>query len=197
MIRGVLFDIGGVLEVTPSTRWQARWETELGLAPGTIDERLAGIYRAGTTGEVTVNEVVATVQRELTADRAEALLDDLWAEYLGEANVRLQRYFASLRPRYRTGILSNSWVGAREREHARYGYGDRCDVIVYSHEEGLVKPDPRFFALACARLGVSPAEVVFLDDVRGHVEAARALGMTAIHFVDTDEALGALRSLLD
>lgn len=196
MIRGVLFDIGGVLETTPSTRWQARWEAELGLAPGTIDERLADVYRAGTTGAVTEAEIVATVHRELT-DRAEALLGDLWAEYLGEADVRLQRYFAGLRPRYRTGILSNSWVGAREREHARYGYGDQCDVVVYSHEEGMVKPDPRFFELACERLGVAPPEVVFLDDVRGHVEAARALGMTAIHHVGTDESLAALRAVLD
>lgn len=196
MIRGVLFDIGGVLELTPSTRWQARWEAELGLAPGTVDERLADVYRAGTTGTVTEAEIVATVRRELT-DRAEALLDDLWDEYLGEANVRLQRYFASLRPRYRTGILSNSWVGAREREHARHGYADRCDVVVYSHEEGMVKPDPRFFELACTRLAVAPSEVVFLDDVRGHVEAARGLGMTAIHHVGTDESLTALRAVLD
>ena len=41
---------------------------------------------------------------------------DLWREYLGTANTELIEYARRLRPRYRTGILSNSFVGARERE---------------------------------------------------------------------------------
>jgi hypothetical protein len=36
----------------------------------------------------------------------------------------------------------NSFVGAREREQALYGFKDMCDVIVYSHEVGWLKPDP-------------------------------------------------------
>ena len=46
------------------------------------------------------------------------LMDELWVEYVGRLNEELAEYFASLRPRYRTGILSNSFVGAREREQA-------------------------------------------------------------------------------
>jgi putative hydrolase of the HAD superfamily len=42
------------------------------------------------------------------------------------------------------------------------------------------KPDPRFFSVGCARLGVEPGSVVFVDDVPGHVEAARALGMSGV-----------------
>jgi hypothetical protein len=38
--------------------------------------------------------------------------------YLGTANTELIEYARSLRPRFRTGILSNSFVGAREREQA-------------------------------------------------------------------------------
>ena len=36
MLRAVLFDIGGVLATTPTTRWQDRWEARLGLAPGSL-----------------------------------------------------------------------------------------------------------------------------------------------------------------
>ncbi|HEY1519004.1 MAG TPA: hypothetical protein VGF91_21415 [Solirubrobacteraceae bacterium] len=70
-------------------------------------------------------------------------MDDIWAEYLGTLNQHIADYFASLRPAYRTSILSNSLVGAREREQAAYGFEDMCDVVVYSHEIGLSKPDPR------------------------------------------------------
>jgi putative hydrolase of the HAD superfamily len=121
---------------------------------------------------------------------------DLWAEYLGTLNAELAAYFAGLRPRYKTAILSNSFVGAREKEQARYGFGDLCDLIVYSHEEGMQKPERRFYELACERLGVQPAEVVFLDDVEVCVAAARELGMHAILFRDTAQAIADLQACL-
>ena len=51
-------------------------------------------------------------------------------------------------------ILSNSFVGAREREQAAYGFEDLVDEIIYSHECGMSKPDPGIHALACERLRV-------------------------------------------
>jgi putative hydrolase of the HAD superfamily len=70
-----------------------------------------------------------------------------------------------------------------------------CDVIVYSHGEGMRKPDPRFYELACARLGVAPDRVLFVDDTEGHVDAARRLGMTGILFVDTEQAIEDIRAV--
>jgi beta-phosphoglucomutase-like phosphatase (HAD superfamily) len=71
-----------------------------------------------------------------------------------------------------TGILSNSFVGAREREQAVYGFEDLVDEIIYSHECGMAKPDPRIYALTCERFQVEPAQMAFLDDfeqcVDGH-----------------------------
>ena len=95
-----------------------------------------------------------------------AFMSDLWDEYLGTLNVELADYFAAIRPRYQTAIISNSFVGAREKEHERYSFGDMCDLIVYSHEVGIKKPDPRIFELACERLGIQPSEMIFLDDVQ-------------------------------
>lgn len=52
------------------------------------------------------------------------MFGDMWDEYLGTANTELTDYLAGLRPRYRTALLSNSFVGAREREEARYGFDE-------------------------------------------------------------------------
>jgi hypothetical protein len=60
---------------------------------------------------------------DLDQPRLAALMDTLWAEYLGTLNARLADYFSGLRPRYRTAILSNSFVGARERERQLTGRG--------------------------------------------------------------------------
>jgi len=197
-IRAVIFDIGGVLENTPRTGWVQKWETLLHLAPGELDVRLTDVFRSGSIGTISEAEVEKRVGAITGMDQMQidAFMADLWEEYLGTLNIELAGYFAGLRSRYRTGILSNSFVGAREKEQAHYGFGDECDLIIYSHEEGMQKPDPRFYALACARLGVQPEEVVFLDDVEGHVAAARAFGIHAILFTDTAQAIADIQAVL-
>jgi HAD superfamily hydrolase (TIGR01509 family) len=67
---------------------------------------------------------------------------------------------------------------------------------VYSHEVGLSKPDPRVYALTCERLGVSPQEVVFLDDTPRIVEGALAAGWQAVLFQDTGQAIAEVEAHL-
>jgi putative hydrolase of the HAD superfamily len=105
-------------------------------------------------------------------------------------------FFRSLRPRYQTALLSNSFVGARREEQQRYHFDEMCDLIIYTHEEGIAKPDPRIFELTCKRLGVQPAEMLFLDDSQKSVAAARALGIHAIHFRETEQAIADVQACL-
>lgn len=190
-IRAVVFDIGGVLEINPRTGWEETWEKRLHLKPGELNERLMDMWRAGSQGTISEADVERRVGELLGLNQAQvdALMADLWDEYLGSLNIELAAYFASLRPRYQTAILSNSFVGARQREEEHYHFAEMCDLIIYSHEEGIAKPDRRIFALTCERLGAQPAEVIFLDDVAGHVAAARELGIQAILFKETAQAI--------
>jgi 2-haloacid dehalogenase len=59
---------------------------------------------------------------------------------------------------------------------------DWFDGVVVSGEVGMVKPEPGIFELLCERYGLTPARTLFIDDVQGHVEAARALGFRALRF---------------
>ena len=61
---------------------------------------------------------------------------------------------------------------------------------------GVRKPDPRFYELACAALGVQPEESVFLDDLGVNLKPARLLGMHTIKVTDPDDALAALAEVL-
>jgi putative hydrolase of the HAD superfamily len=193
-VKAVIFDIGGVLEINPRTGWQERWAARLGLEPKELHRRLDPVWSRGDIGEVTLAEVEQQTARllHLTSADLRAFMDDLWQEYLGTLNEELARYFAGLRSRYRTAIISNSFVGAREREQAAYGFEDMCDVVVYSHEEGMKKPDPRIYEIACRKLQIEPAEAVFLDDMPINVEGAARMGMTAVRFIDNQQATAAL-----
>jgi epoxide hydrolase-like predicted phosphatase len=197
-VRAVVFDIGGVLEDTPPTGVVEKWEAALRLRPGELNERLGDVWLAGEVGAISEAEVTARVAMLLQADDAqvEAFMHDIWTEYLGTLNTELASYFGGLRPRYRTALLSNSFVGARERERERYGFGDITDLIVYSHEAGMAKPDPRIYRLTCDRLGVRPEQAVFLDDRPDFVEGALETGMRAILYEDNDQAFGDLEAAL-
>ncbi len=212
-IRAIVFDIGGVLEVTPGgvepttalPTMIARWDARLYTRPGELekrlrqlDERLKSMGKDGALGTCSEEEWVAELRfvTGMDAAQADAFMRDFWDVYLGALNVELATYFAGLRPRYRTAILSNSFAGAREKEQEQYGFGEMCDLIVYSHEEGMQKPEQRIYELTCERLGVRPEEVVFLDDAEVCVAGARALGMHAVLLRDTAQAIAEIDACL-
>jgi epoxide hydrolase-like predicted phosphatase len=197
-IRTVVFDIGGVLEITPDLGVDRRWEARLGLPAGGLGARMADVWRAGSIGTITLDDVHQAIRERLGLDERQvtAFMADVWQEYLGTANTELIEYARGLRPDYRTGILSNSFVGAREREQAAYGFEDLVDDIVYSHEAGMSKPDPRIYALTCARLEVQPDETVFLDDAGRCVAGARDAGLHAVHYRSNAQARTEIGRLL-
>jgi len=198
VIRAVVFDIGGVLEITPDLGVDRRWEARLGLPAGEIDERMADVWTGGALGTITLDDVHLALRDRLGLGEQQlaAFMADVWREYVGTANTELIEYARGLRPRYRTGILSNSFVGAREREQALYGFEDLVDEVVYSHESGMAKPDPGIYALVCERLGARPAETVFLDDVERCVAGARDVGIHAVHYRDNAQAIAEIEKLL-
>jgi epoxide hydrolase-like predicted phosphatase len=206
MIKAVVSDIGGVFELEPLGRDPtarfpeliADWEMRLHLPPGAFHARRKAMNRyfdaAGKDGELgTLSQVEWQAGLRqfigMTPAQLEGFVEDFWKIYLGDPNPELVAYFSALRPRYRTALLSNSFDGAREREQDRYHFAERVDCIIYSHEVGLAKPDPRIYALTSQRLGVQPQEIVFLDDAERNVAAAAAYGFHAIVYQNNAQAI--------
>ncbi|MFD5764469.1 HAD-IA family hydrolase [Streptomyces sp. NPDC127049] len=195
----VILDIGGVLEITPDTGWVRRWEKRLELPLGTVHERMHDVWQAGSLGNISEREVREQVAARLGLDapQVEAFMADLWSEYLGTPNEELIDYVRGLRGSCRLGILSNSFVGARERETTLYHFDELVEQIVYSHEIGIEKPDPRAFEAACDSLDVRPESCLFIDDAAANIEAARAAGMQAHLFEDNARTIARIAAHLD
>lgn len=70
---------------------------------------------------------------------------------------------------------------------------DRFHDIVVSGTEKIAKPDPAIYRLAEQRFGHAAQEMLFIDDNRDNVEAARACGWEAHHFADADTLARDLR----
>jgi putative hydrolase of the HAD superfamily len=78
----------------------------------------------------------------------------------------------------RLAVLSNAPLPLAEAVR-RAPWSAAADVLVFSAEVGLAKPDPRIYARADAEYGTEPHEVVFFDDRADNVAAARAHGWAA------------------
>ncbi len=154
-IRAVAFDIGGVLErVAPAGSWIGPWRSRLELSEAQFRSAVAGVdplrrIETGGLSETQYRQRYADALG-LSDQQVSEFMAGLWDWYCGSLDIQLARYAASLRPRYKTAILSNSADGARREEEARYRFADSFDPIIYSHEVGLAKPDPRI-SCCCAR----------------------------------------------
>jgi epoxide hydrolase-like predicted phosphatase len=201
-VRAVAFDVGGVLyRKAPVDPVTSRWARRLGMSEAEFGSAAASADPGGViaTGGLTETEIRHRYAAALglTQPQAGEFMADLWDFYCGELDNELVRYAGSLRPRYRTGLLSNSADGAPREEQARYGFEGLFDVIIYSHEVGLAKPDHRVYALLCERLDVTPDELVFLDDGPLNVDAACQLGIHGVLHRNTFESITAISALLD
>ena len=118
---------------------------------------------------------------EERAGRALPPLHEAWraAQRPIEPNLELAR---SLADSYKLSILSNADLTLRDRLEREMKIHHLFDDIVCSAEVGMAKPEPGIYTMAAQRLGVAPAECVFVDDLDKNVEAARGVGMQAVLF---------------
>jgi putative hydrolase of the HAD superfamily len=196
--KAILFDFGGVLVRTADQTLRRAWEQRLGLHAGQAEEIVfRGEHgRAAQLGQITAATHWRWIGERLRLDAATLAQfrcdffarDVLDRELLADVD-RLRR------AGYHLGLVSNAGDDARQRFREDYGINDHFDALTISAEEGVMKPDRRLYEIALARADVAPAQTVFVDDFFENVEAARAIGMYAIHFqhpIDARRELAAL-----
>jgi putative hydrolase of the HAD superfamily len=81
-----------------------------------------------------------------------------------------------------TAILSNMGDNVLENMMREFDWLSRFDVLVWSFQLRMAKPDPAIYHHVLSELGVAPEEALFIDDKLVNIQAARALGMQAIQF---------------
>ena len=91
--------------------------------------------------------------------------------------------------------LSNMEPSAFATRRTRFAFMDLFDGFVISGIEGVAKPDRRIFQILLRRYRLEPAATVFIDDSPANVEAARGLGLTAVHYTSAGQLRSQLRSL--
>jgi putative hydrolase of the HAD superfamily len=92
-------------------------------------------------------------------------------------------------------MLNNEARELNDFRIERFELGRYFDSFFSSCYEGLRKPDQKIFELALDVLQRDAEEVAFIDDRQGNCEAAEALGIHAIRYVDEAQCVQALEQL--
>jgi len=197
MIQAIIFDVGGVLLRTEDRAPRQQWESKLGLAPGgaealVFNSEMGQKAQRGKISEPQLWQWIGT-QLNLSADETAAFRTGFWAG--DEMDMALVAFIRQLKNRYQTAVISNYASNLRPELTHQFNIADAFDDIIISCEEGITKPDPEIFHRALARLGRTPEEAVFIDDFLHNVQAAQAVGMSAIHFQPNIDLPVALQQL--
>lgn len=198
-LRAVIFDFGGVLVRTQDPTPRRSLAQRLGVSLEALTHLVfeSESARLATLGQISTGQHWENVRLALglPPDRFAEAPSAFWS---GDALDRdLIAYLHSLRPRYRTALLSNAWDDLRTALRHEWAIEDAFDEVIISAEVGLAKPDPRIYQLALMRLDVSPNQAVFVDDFVENVLAARSVGMQAVHFGDPTQVKAELAQILD
>ncbi|WP_079086604.1 HAD-IA family hydrolase [Streptomyces silvensis] len=119
---------------------------------------------------------------------------------LADSKFRADQTVVGLLRRARThipvSIVTNAtpWL---DEDLALLGLDRVVDDVVSSAVLGVVKPDPRIYETAAARVGADITRCLFVDDREENVAAAVALGMTGLRYREPDDLRSALGTLLD
>ncbi len=195
-LRGLLVDFGGVLTTDVFVSFAAFCKARA-LPADTVRDRFMsdpearGLLADLETGKLTEPEFEPRFAAVLGVDAA-GLVDGLFGGMQSDTAM-VDAVRAARRAGIRTGLLSNSWGVER---YDRAWLAELFDAWVISGEVGMRKPDPDIYPLAAERLGLEPAQIVFVDDLPGNLKPARAFGMTTVHHQRAEDTLAELSRLL-
>lgn len=186
MIRGIIFDVFGVL-------YHGSRERLRELVPPEHRDELNDANHSYDYGFCTQSEYFDTVGRLLDKDATEV------AAICREQHVRneaLVAYVHTLRPAYKIAILSNIGRGLVDDLFTKSEAATLFDTEVLSSEVGMVKPDLAIYRLTAQRLGLRASECVMIDDIADNVEGAIAVGMKGIVYQSVAQMDKELKALL-
>lgn len=200
-IAATLWDIGGVLTTSPFEAFN-RFEAGAGLPRDFIRGVNSRNPDTNAWAQFESNQVTLDEFDALFRAESEALGHPLGGKAVvellsGDLRPRMVAALKACKARFRVGAITNNLkpsepaIAPRDPGRAADMQDVMAlfDVVVESSIEGIRKPNPAIYRRACERLGVRPAECVFLDDLGINLKPARALGMHTIKVVSEDQAL--------
>lgn len=195
-IKAILFDIGGVFWHPKGPPLHVKWAARCGLSPREFDEivfnsewgsqALLGTLTGEGMWEKIGNKLGLSLHERRQCE------NEYWE---GDWDTEFLDHCRLLKAKCKLGIFSDAELSARENVKTWINES-LFEVILFSAEIGVCKPDPRIFQTALERLGVDASEILFIDDREKNIHGAKALGLHAVQYRNRNQVLAAIREYI-
>lgn len=194
-VDALLFDLGGVIVDIDFRRVFEAWSACSGVPADTLGSRFSmdAYYQRHERGEIPVAEYFEALRSSLGIQLTDEEFERGWnAVFVGEVP-GITRLLRSVQERFPLYVFSNS----NAAHHAFWAREYAATLSVFrkvfvSSELGRRKPEPEAYAAVARATGTPLARILFFDDFKDNVEAAKEVGMQAVHvksLVDIEKTL--------
>lgn len=206
--KAVLWDFGGVITTSPFDNFN-RYEAARGLPLDFIRGVNAlnhhdNAWARFESSRCSVEEFDVLFAAETAAAGHEIRGREVIGLLGGDVRPRMVKVLTRCKADYRVACLTNNanagqgtGMSSTDQQAADVKAVMKLfDVIIESSKEGIRKPDPRIYQMACERIGVAPDSIVYLDDLGINLKPARDMGMTTIKVTSEQQAIDDLGRIL-
>ena len=201
MLKAVLWDFGGVLTTSPFDAF-SRFEQENDFPENFIRGINAVNPQSNAWAQFESSKIDAkafnTAFEQESAAAGHAIPGSAVLALLsGALRPGMVRALDKCADKYLVACLTNNvrtgkgpgMAGSAHKAAAIREVMGKFDLVLESSKEGIRKPNPAFYQLACTRLGIEPEQAVFLDDLGINLKPAKAMGMQTIKVLNERQAL--------
>lgn len=194
-IEAILFDADGVV-IFP-WRFARHLEQHYGITPAMTGDFFRGVFAECLIGQADLKQVLPPFLAKWGWQKSVDEFVAIWLEVENAVDQRLIEFIQSLRRAGYVCCLATS----QERYRADYmasvmGFSQVFDRLFFSSHLGYQKPDPLYYQAVTQVLGLPKQNLLFWDDSRKNVDAAREYGWQAEVYTDFEEFQGKLSGYL-
>jgi glucose-1-phosphatase len=203
-IEVILFDLGNV--ILPFNHYQiaeklSRFSRKEEAAdPANIFSYLFdfsnGAVNEYETGKMSSQEFFQSLKKSFQLEILFKQFVPIWNEIFTE-NMEVSEIIRSLKGRKRLGLISNTNPLHFDYALSNYPILHAFDKWILSHEVGFKKPAPQIFQLAIDWASIKPEKILFIDDMKRHVEVALSMGLQGIQFTSSRQLKEELDRILN
>jgi len=203
MIKGIIFDLGGVLATDPSLKLSRTEAQILNIEPQFLtkfyrDQDLEKFERNLISPTKFWNSLQKKIENYTKQKVSQAQIKQFQETLINKfvLHLKFKAFILELKKNYKIALLTNnlpSWMPTWEK---KFKLKKIFSVIVTSFEEGTRKPDPEIYLRTCKKLELKPEECLFIDDQLKNIEGAKKAGLETIQFTTEKETIRRIKTKL-
>ncbi len=198
-IKAIIFDVGGVLELSKSPHIYKHKgyrdigvheyiSRKLGISVDQWFDSMDTTYAKSVEGKISKNETIEIIARNVGVSNKnfKKIVINAYRKNFKQNKQLFKQAFKLKKLGYKISILSDQWHLSKESLMNDKEY-KRFSPVIVSCDVGIRKPNPKIYFLVLRELNNKPSECLFIDNQKWNVDAARKLGIESILFKDNKQ----------